>query len=103
LKGRPGYYITIVTDCPVFGVHYSTSPQTGGLPGKTAVDRPGRLEPGHIPVSDFKGAVKHFEKVYIKNLLETNDWQRGRVVDILKINQRTLFNKIKTLGFAPEE
>jgi DNA-binding NtrC family response regulator/PAS domain-containing protein len=71
-------------------------------PLAAAQDRPVGLDPGYIPVTDLKTAVKLFEKAYIKNVLDTNDWQRVQVADILKINRRTLFNKIKSLELDPE-
>ncbi len=41
-------------------------------------------------------AVKHFERQYLKQLLNQYNWNRTRVAAILGINRRTLFRKIKT-------
>jgi DNA-binding NtrC family response regulator len=43
-------------------------------------------------------AVSGFEKEYIKSLLEENQWHRSRVADLLGIDRRTLFRKMKTYG-----
>ena len=64
---------------------------------------PVSLDTGHIPATDLKTAVKLFEKAYIHRILETNEWHRGHVADMLKINRRTLFNKIKALGLDSED
>ena len=46
----------------------------------------------------LKDATKSFEKSYIKQILEQNSWNKGKVANILGIDRRTLFRKIKTCG-----
>jgi PAS domain S-box-containing protein len=43
----------------------------------------------------LQNAIAIFEKQYIEFLLVDNKWHRGRVSDILNINRKTLFRKIK--------
>ena len=43
-------------------------------------------------------AVRNFERRYLMHMLEEYRWNRSRVADILGINRRTLFRKIKLLG-----
>ena len=43
-------------------------------------------------------AVGEFEKRYIERLLKENQWHRTRVADLLGIDRRTLFRKIKSYG-----
>lgn len=51
----------------------------------------------------LKDAVEAFEKTYIEKLLSRHDWNRGTVASILKINRRTLFNKIKNYAITPQK
>jgi DNA-binding NtrC family response regulator len=44
----------------------------------------------------LQNAIAIFEKQYIEFLLADNNWHRGRVSDILNINRKTLFRKIKS-------
>jgi PAS domain S-box-containing protein len=44
----------------------------------------------------LKDAAAHFEKCYITRLLEKNQWHRGKVAEILGVDRRTLFRKMKT-------
>ena len=70
-------------------------------------DTPCRYEdavlPNAGPAMALKDAVRLFEKRYIQSVLETHHWQRNRVADILHINRKTLFNKMKTLGISPPQ
>ncbi len=43
-------------------------------------------------------AVQAFEKRYIEHLLKENQWHRSRVAELLGIDRRTLFRKMKGLG-----
>ncbi len=43
-------------------------------------------------------AVRRFERAYIGRLLQAHQWHRSKVADILGIDRRTLFRKIKSLG-----
>ncbi|BBO90182.1 sigma 54-interacting transcriptional regulator [Desulfosarcina ovata] len=51
--------------------------------------------PCNQPLSD---AISAFEKDYIARLLKENQWHRSRVAELLGIDRRTLFRKIKTHG-----
>jgi PAS domain S-box-containing protein len=44
----------------------------------------------------LQNAIAIFEKQYLKLLLVENNWHRGRVSEILNINRKTLFRKIKS-------
>jgi DNA-binding NtrC family response regulator len=48
--------------------------------------------PVNLPLG---AALAEFEKKYIQKLLHENRWHRNRVADILDIDRRTLFRKIK--------
>ncbi len=48
-------------------------------------------------VSDLATAIKRFEKHYIENLLNQNQWHRTKVAALLGIDRRTLFRKIQSL------
>ena len=50
----------------------------------------------------LKDAVEAFEKAHIEKLLSQHDWNRRKVAKMLKINRRTLFNRIKKYGIAPK-
>jgi DNA-binding NtrC family response regulator len=43
-------------------------------------------------------AVSAFEKRYIEQLLKENQWHRSRVAELLGIDRRTLFRKMKAYG-----
>ena len=43
-------------------------------------------------------AVAAFEKRYIEQLLQANQWHRSRVAELLGIDRRTLFRKMKSYG-----
>ena len=43
-------------------------------------------------------AVSAFEKEYIEHLLKENQWHRSRVAELLGIDRRTLFRKMKAYG-----
>ncbi|MGA6924874.1 MAG: sigma 54-interacting transcriptional regulator [Desulfosarcina sp.] len=47
------------------------------------------------PLSD---AVNAFERGYIEHLLKENQWHRSRVAELLGIDRRTLFRKMKAHG-----
>lgn len=53
---------------------------------------PDRLD---LPLND---AVAAFEKEYIQHLLYENQWHRSRVAELLGIDRRTLFRKMKAHG-----
>ncbi|WP_419662427.1 PAS modulated sigma54 specific transcriptinal regulator, Fis family [Desulfosarcina variabilis str. Montpellier] len=46
--------------------------------------------------TDLRTALDRFEKRYIERLLNEHNWHRGKVADILQINRKTLFSKIKS-------
>ncbi|GAB6904184.1 hypothetical protein DESC_720025 [Desulfosarcina cetonica] len=43
-------------------------------------------------------AINAFEKAYIERLLKENQWHRSRVAELLGIDRRTLFRKMKLYG-----
>ncbi len=43
-------------------------------------------------------AIAHFEKQYIAHLLKENRWCRSRVAELLGVDRRTLFRKMKVHG-----
>jgi len=43
-------------------------------------------------------AISAFEKAYIEHLLRENQWHRSRVAELLGIDRRTLFRKMKAYG-----
>ena len=49
--------------------------------------------------------VKHnrFEREYLLETLRRNDWKRAETADILGIDRRTLFRKIKQFNLEDEE
>ena len=52
--------------------------------------------PDASEVLDLRAAVERFEKQHIERLLRQHNWHRGTVAEILNINRKTLFSKIKT-------
>ena len=46
----------------------------------------------------LRKAVVEFEKKYIQNILEQNQWHKGKSAKSLKISRKTLFRKIKAYG-----
>jgi DNA-binding NtrC family response regulator len=50
------------------------------------------------PDQRLSKAVGDFEKEYIEHLLRENQWHRSRVANLLGIDRRTLFRKMKTYG-----
>jgi DNA-binding NtrC family response regulator len=75
-------------------VHFSN----GGKPASTeppSVPVPVTAEEGgDMPLRDVVAVV---EGRYIRHMLEKHRWQRGKVADLLGINRRTLFRKMKEL------
>ena len=61
-------------------------------PVATSAFHPQRFD---LPLSD---AVSVFEKTYIEHLLKENQWHRSRVAELLGIDRRTLFRKMKAHG-----
>jgi len=49
----------------------------------------------NLPLHD---AINAFEKRYIEHLLNANQWHRSRVAELLGIDRRTLFRKMKAYG-----
>ena len=43
-------------------------------------------------------AISAFEKAYLERLLKENQWHRSRVAELLGIDRRTLFRKMKSYG-----
>ena len=47
---------------------------------------------------DLKSALEEFESQYILKSLEINDWHQTKTADFLKINRKTLYQKIQHYG-----
>ena len=43
--------------------------------------------------------LKDIEKLYIKKVLEENNWNKLKASQILEIDRKTLYKKIKEYGF----
>ena len=48
--------------------------------------------------TDLRSAIKNFEKRFILNTLNQNHWRRGKVAELLGIDPKTLYTKIKNIG-----
>ncbi|MEG1610744.1 MAG: sigma 54-interacting transcriptional regulator [Bilophila sp.] len=48
-------------------------------------------------------ALDRFEREYLHEILRQNEWKRAETADILGIDRRTLFRKIKQYGLEDEE
>jgi DNA-binding NtrC family response regulator len=46
----------------------------------------------------LKAAMAHYEKQYLRQMLDTHQWHRARVAGLLGIDRRTLFRKMKDHG-----
>ncbi len=53
---------------------------------------------GDNPVAPLADALNNAEKTYIMQCLHAHQWKRGRVAQVLGIDRRTLFRKMKTHG-----
>ena len=47
------------------------------------------------PTLSLKAAMAHYEKQYLLQMLEAHQWHRARVAQLLGIDRRTLFRKMK--------
>ena len=56
-----------------------------------------RFQPERFDLT-LSDAVCAFEKEYIEHLLKENQWHRSRVAELLGIDRRTLFRKMKACG-----
>jgi transcriptional regulator with PAS, ATPase and Fis domain/ABC-type amino acid transport substrate-binding protein len=50
----------------------------------------------------LKDAAAAFEKTYIEYLMNENHWHRGQVSEILNVNRRTLFRKLKAYSLKDD-
>lgn len=50
------------------------------------------------PLRDLKSALEEFEGRYILQCLEINDWHQSKTAAYLKINRKTLYQKIQQHG-----
>ncbi len=50
--------------------------------------------------SDFKGAVRAFERSYITNLLYETGWNRVETARLMRVHRNTLLQKMKTLHIS---
>ncbi|MCP4117594.1 MAG: transporter substrate-binding domain-containing protein [Desulfobacteraceae bacterium] len=49
-------------------------------------------------LTDLRKTMENFEKAYIEQVLIRFNWHRGKTAEILNINRKTLFKKIKAHG-----
>ena len=54
---------------------------------------------GEIQTGNLRKAVENFERRFILNALNQNNWHRGKVASILGVNSKTLYLKMKKQGF----
>ena len=76
---------------------------TGQLP---AGGQTGTGEAEHrqaLPQEPLASALDRFEREYLLETLRRNDWKRAETADILGIDRRTLFRKIKQFDLEDEE
>ena len=71
-------------------------PETGGDHPPRGVDT-APLLPDRWDLS-LSDAVSAFEKAYIERLLQKHQWHRSRVAELLGVDRRTLFRKMKGHG-----
>jgi len=58
----------------------------------------GGLAKESVPPGGLKSAVEEFEKGYISQLLSRNRGKKSRVAELLKVDRKTLFRKMKRYG-----
>ena len=56
-----------------------------------------------LPQEPLAAALDRFEREYLLETLRRNDWKRAETADILGIDRRTLFRKIKQFDLEDEE
>ena len=56
-----------------------------------------------LPQEPLASALDRFERDYLLETLRRNDWKRAETADILGIDRRTLFRKIKQFDLEDEE
>ena len=56
-----------------------------------------------LPQEPLASALDRFEREYLLETLRRNDWKRAETADILGIDRRTLFSKIKQFDLEDEE
>ena len=56
-----------------------------------------------LPQEPLASALDRFEREYLLETLRRNDWNRAETADILGIDRRTLFRKIKQFDLEDEE
>ena len=66
-------------------------------PSDSTPATPSRFHPQRFDQT-LGDAVGAFEKEYIEHLLRENQWHRSRVAELLGIDRRTLFRKMKAYG-----
>ena len=60
--------------------------------------RPAIAPPTIDTALSLKAAMAHYEKQYLRQMLDTHQWHRARVASLLGIDRRTLFRKMKDHG-----
>ncbi len=64
---------------------------------RLATAMPPAVAPATEDDMPLKDIVAEVEGRYIRHMLEKHQWQRGKVADLLGVNRRTLFRKMKEL------
>ncbi len=70
---------------------------SGSLPKKTG------QPPPQLPIEDnlsLVSAIEQFEQVYIPHILKLNNNHKGKTAEILNIDRKTLYRKLKRIGLA---
>ncbi len=54
----------------------------------------------YVFVAGGREAMDDFEKIYIAKVLADNQWHRGNAAEVLGVNRKTLFTKMKHYGLS---
>ncbi|MFH1981934.1 MAG: sigma 54-interacting transcriptional regulator [Pseudomonadota bacterium] len=76
-------------------VQFSVNGRPAALPPAPA--SPAAADPDGDALMPLKDVAATAERRHIRTVLEKHQWQRGKVADLLGVNRRTLFRKMKEL------
>ncbi|MFC1857428.1 PAS domain S-box protein [Thermodesulfobacteriota bacterium] len=62
------------------------------------LDIPAAGETAEAKMTSLSQAVENFEKQYIKKVLVTHDWNRGKTAAVLRVDPKTLYRRMKKIG-----
>jgi two-component system nitrogen regulation response regulator NtrX len=65
---------------------------------KEAVGSPGQKEDGFFPLGTLREAREEFEREFIIQKLEENDWNISRTAEVIELERSNLHRKIKSYG-----